>query len=349
MSFRLCVAAFLPLLLAASSDRRELDAVVARARADGAPYVVAILVEGREGAESWARELRESPGWRDSLPPDLPSVVVRVDRSPSVAARFGGTRFPMCLLLDSEGREVGRLQGQGDAGAVAESLGDLLETARGQASRLRVLEGNPEDVEALFGVGLYRWNRGERRLAAGYFRKILEIVGRAPPDGSEAEPQGPRRGLLASTHCYVAEEEIEAGSAESAEGHFRKALELAPEPVTRHRALLGLALCLRSLDRTDDAIGVLEEYVSSERGTDLDRALFSLGYLRLEAGDFDSARRHFRACAALFGDTRYGSRARRYLERLGGPEGDAEEAFRPPTAPSALRAGTSPTPRVPSD
>lgn len=96
------------------------------------------------------------------------------------------------------------------------------------------------------------------------------------PEGEGASSGGPRR-REARAEVRAGEAAMNAGNAEAALGHFRRAYDLSSEP----RTLLALSRALESLGRLDEAIACIEDAIQEGLPDHLARpALARLGALR---------------------------------------------------------------------
>ena len=330
----LCAALLVSIIGATALKARasqELDEALSRARS-GSQFLVVVLIGGVPSEEAWVRGQMGRPEWRRCTHPHA-QVVIRGDKSPSVAQRFGATTFPQFILLDAEGREVGRIQGKHPVEVLARRFRSIVEAAerfRSQEAR-GAQEASDPSPEVLYWIGAYRWNRGDRGLALESFQKVLEVAGRSP-DRS--------RNVLPSALIYVGQNELDQKRYAQAEKHFRRALAAAREEEPAYRATFGLAMSLRRQDRVAEAILVLEEFVtSSKKSSFLDQAHFALGYMQLEAGRGEEASRHFRTCASRYPLSLYGQRAKRYLQ-ADETEGQGKRPPEPPARGAVLLNST---------
>jgi tetratricopeptide (TPR) repeat protein len=269
-------------------------------------------------------------------------VILPAEESPSVAARVAATEFPQLILLDGEGREVGRMKGKQPVEVLAKKLRRMVEAAERFRQSEATLKANPLDPEALFWVGTYRWNRGDRFLAVECFQSLLDL-GRGPVAVD--------RENLSVALRHLAQHRLDCGRLEEAEDFFRRALSSARDDEHASSAAMGLSMCLRRQARVLEAIQVLEERFTQARvHAFLDQALFTLGYLYHEIGNREKASRYFGACREKFPDGLYGERSSRYFapsRRSPGavawvPRGTSEEAEAPgATATAPAQAFTT--------
>jgi len=349
--WRVAAAGLLLLVLAARQlPAQEFEAALAQARSIR-HFLVVVMVGGAEQDEAWIREQMGRREWTEGLRPHV-QVVVRADRNPSVATRFAAVAFPQFIVLDTDGREVGRVQGKQAASSLAERIRRIVEAAERFPGEDLLLQRSADDLEALFWVGTYRWNRGDRYLALESFRRILQLSdakglqhgdGGSDPTGrtAAARVQLVEDDIISSALRYVAQDEMDCGNFAAAEAYFRRALEITRDADTRCTAAYGLSMSMRRQGRTEEAIRLLESYVAGAPGSHVSgQILFTLGALHLEIGDRAGAREHFEACAARFPDTLYGLRSRRHLrpESLEGPAPGITLSF---TGSPGSRAGTS--------
>jgi tetratricopeptide (TPR) repeat protein len=295
--------------LGASACAGEIEEALVRARAENR-FLVLVLVSGDPGEESWVKDDLSGPEWAESIAPHAYRVA-RASEHPSLAARFDAATFPQFLLLDGDGREVGRLAGKRPLAELARSFGRMVKAA--ERCRERDARGNaqPLDIETLFWAGSYSWNRGDRLFAVECFEKVL---------GKTDD-----RRISVEAYGHIAQHHLDCGRYAEAEKAFRDALEQAGPEDRPERLALGLSLSLRRQGRIEEAALAIERHAEQRPGAQLGaKALFTLGYLRNELGDHAAARRHFAACASRFPGTVHGERARRYLG--GAAEPPAAEA-----------------------
>jgi tetratricopeptide (TPR) repeat protein len=238
-------------------------------------------------------------------------VVVDADANPSVAQRYGASTFPQLVVVDGDGKEVGRIEGRPNAAAQAR-LERLLWAARALQRSNRAADGSPEDAPSLFREGTHHWNRGDRSAAVQCFRKLVALPS-SRDDGAE--------NMLGSALCYLGQYELDRDDPESAETCFRQAQSRIKDPEGKYRCAFSLAMSLRKQGRPGEATSVLENYLSQASGSPwAGQALFALGYLKRESGDGEGARRHFQACRDLASGGLYGERSGRYLDVSGSPD-----------------------------
>ncbi len=310
-----------------------------RARLENRLLVVVLV--GRSGADtSWVRAELTRPEWTEAVRPHA-QVILPAEESPSVAARLAATEFPQLILLDGEGREAGRMKGKQPVEVLAKKLRRLVEAAERFRQSEATLKANPLDPEALFWVGTYRWNRGDRFLAVECFQSLLDL-GRGPAVVD--------RENLSAALRHLAQHRLDCGRLEEAEDFFRRALSSTRDEDHASSAALGLSMCLHRQARVLEAIQVLEErFTGTRRQAFLDQALFTLGYLYHEIGNREKASRYFDACREKFPDGLYGERSSRYFapsKRSPGvatrvPRGTSEAAATPGARTDAASGATA--------
>ncbi|MBI4604380.1 MAG: tetratricopeptide repeat protein [Planctomycetes bacterium] len=288
--------------LRASSAAAELDEALVSARGHGRLLVLALVAGAEEAA--WARAELARPEWARAIHPHA-QVALRADERPSVAVRFGVSRFPLLLVLDGEGRELGRVEGRQPAEALARKVAALLGASKRLRQAAPPLGAEAPEAESLFWEGACLWNGGERALAAERFERVLGMQGSAGAPSTET---------TAHALELLAEHHLDNGRHADAERCLRKAIETAPAPRAGSRTQLLLAMSLRGQGRLREAAAELEEKARSSPGALLDEELFSLGYLLHQLGDEDAAARRFLECAERYPETVYGRKARRYVK-----------------------------------
>lgn len=290
----------------------EFDAALLRARSLN--HLIALVLLGDGGTDdAWLREQLRRPEWVESLRPHS-QIVVRADKSPSLVARFGATTFPQYIVIDGEGREVGRLQGKQPVEVLARRFRSIIEAVeRFQKSDLALRE-NPVDAEALYWVGKYRWNRGDRSLAVDCFQKALTAGCQSRGDLQKSRTFDQE--LKAAALRHIAQHSLDCGNYARAEACFRQAFSSSQEEENLGRSALGLSMSLWRLGQSTEALGVLEKCWSSHPGSPVaDQVLFTLGYVNHELGQNDSASRYFQLLSERYPQSLYGQRAKRYLRR----------------------------------
>ncbi|HVR73322.1 MAG TPA: tetratricopeptide repeat protein [Planctomycetota bacterium] len=326
--------------LLGSQGSRDLDAAIGQARQNDKLLVVVLVERDRRGASPFELLLRQ-PEWAEAVRSHF-HMTVAADKHPSVAARFGATKFPLLVLVDGDGREVSRFEGDQSLEALARQVQCVLEaTERFRDSDAR-LKADPESVDALYWVGRYRWSRGERFQAVECFEQAALLT------REKRKHLAP--GLEADALCHVGEHHLDLKRFAEAESSFRQALQREPTPMTAARATLGLSSSLRRQDRLREAAAELEQHAALGNLALMDQVLFTLAYLQHEIGNRAEAARQFRDCAERFPLTVYGQRAARRTQvrsvlRPGSTGGDGStarvlEAARPVSASAATGAAT---------
>jgi TolA-binding protein len=282
----------------------KLDEAIRRARVLNHPLVVILYGPGTDG--NWAERVRRAE-WIQSMQPDT-HLFLQVEQNSSATLRLGVKEFPQVVVLDGEGREIGRLRGKQPVPVLGRKLSRLLEASERFLNATGRLDR--ADAEALLWQGKYRWNRGDRLRALASFRKVVDIAAVS----SAENPQ-----TVAEALCYIGQNALDCGDYREAEKNYRRALDKVAGGEVDWSSALGLSMSLRRQQRIEEAIVVLENCVSSPRApaemAPTAQALFTLGYLHHEMGNRGPASRHFTACNERFPGSLYGQRAIRYLAR----------------------------------
>jgi tetratricopeptide (TPR) repeat protein len=309
---------------AAAADSAKLDAALERARSRGSLLLVVLLDSEPSSSGRYASpaELLEAVRPHEHLE-------LRAEDCPEVLTRLSRGCVPRCVLLDGEGREMGRVEGATPARGLAAQVRKLILAAERYPRSREELERDPDAPEALYWCALYRWNRGDEYLAVRLFQRLVEVsAGHAPGD---------RRGLsstlLVDALQHLAGQCLKAGRFDDAEGLFRRAAEKAESDDQQAAAVLGLSRSLRRQGRLSDAVSTLESFLASHRGARRDEALFTLGYLCLEQGERKKGLQRFRELLDSYPDGVYRERALRYAKLS--PEGSAT-----PHSPAAPEKGS---------
>jgi tetratricopeptide (TPR) repeat protein len=293
---------------------RDIERALGQAR--GSSGLLVAFVVGSSADEAWAGRIIRGPEWLCSSQRHQ-HIVLRADQSPWVAARFAARALPLLLVLDGEGKEVGRIQGEQSADVLARRLRSMVTAVERFRESGEPLEEDASDPEAFYWLGTYRWNQGDHFLAAACFRRLCDLASRGAPVDGEVHAAGLR---------HLGEHALDRGEYAEAEGFFRRSLERARDVNSARGAALGLSLSLRRLGRLPEAVAVLEGTLASGRASWLDdQVLFALGYLHRELREHALSRKYFQECAAQFPESIHGERARRCIS--------AEEAIHegPPT------------------
>lgn len=234
-------------------------------------------------------------------------AVLTASQTPLLAARFGATKLPLVVLLDPQGKEIGRSAGLRSAGALLGAVRTLIDVAdKVMACRNRV-QRDPADVEAWYFLGDYHWYRGERHRALECFHNVLEL---------EGEASGPWADLVFRARQRVGEWLVGNNRLAEAEALLRV---VPVETVSDQHAswvFLQLALVLHRRGRTEEAVALLRDSVDRwERSPRAARIRFTLGCLLYSRGRRDAALEHFQFLQEHFPHNVYGHRARRYVEQ----------------------------------
>jgi len=262
----------------APSDGRRYSSAMARARAENT--MVALVLTARDPVEPGLAALFCDPAVEKALAATA-VLFLPADRNPAVVSRHGVERFPAVVFVDGWGREAGRVAAPSSPAAFA-----------GEAAQIATA---------------FAWSSCAHRAAA------------LDPRGLDA----------ARVSLDAADQLLSAGKPQEAEEGYASALRglrrpdgrgRSSEESSRGRAVLGLALSARALGRLEDAERILGAALDGGggdpalRGLWRERALFVSGQVQLERGETDAARGRFADCASEFRGSRYGERARRYLD-----------------------------------
>ena len=300
----------------------ELSEALLEARAASGLLVVAFLDDSSPMTPGLRSEI-EKPTWLELLAPHGQLVVSAPARS-GLLRQLAIRSLPSFLLLDGEGREIGRVDGSSPLESAGRKLREVLEAAAKSAECAARLQENPADAEALYWQGVREWNQGDRVAAVERFEKVAV---------SNTLLRLGTRDLTADALRMLGEARLEAGHFAEAESAFRGSLNRRGSPEQAALAALGLSRSLRRQGRVREAISAVETHFVSDKATAqprLDEALFTLGYLYSELGESEKAAQGFRAVMERFPSSRYAQRAGRYGFKtrslpLGGPDRDVKE------------------------
>ena len=236
---------------------------------------------------------------------------VCAEKSPSVLLQFGVKETPLCLLLEANGREVGRVRPGDPPEDLLSRLSDLLVAAGAYKRYGGEVDVSNRDLDSLFWVGYFHWSRGEHFKARRSFQDFTSLP--FPEDGADRE-------LRARALYRLGEYALEGGRFPAAAAFFEQALKLTENAARAARCALAQSRCLRRLGKPEEAIRSLEEQLQSGSSSRLhDRLLFSLGYLYMDLGDRRMAHRSFSACKRSYPDSTYGKKSAHYLQVMGLP------------------------------
>lgn len=274
-------------------------------------YLIVWVISADRKEELWLDDLFSTDHWRETAG-SYPSTTLHAEKNRSFLIQFAIQHVPLCLVLDSNGREAGRIQ-IGDLGreshrVLSSRLSDLLVAA--EASR-RYAEGadiRDGDSARLFWLGYFHWNRGERFKALRWFEEYSALP--STEGGADSE--------LKSRALYrQGEYALEGGHSKKAATLFARALELTRDTEQSARCALARARSLRRLGQLDQAIRTIETQLRTRPSSRLDdRLLFSLGYLYMDLGDRGKARTFFAECTMSFPTSAYSRKSAHYLQEL---------------------------------
>jgi TolA-binding protein len=311
MGRNICRGILLYLALGLSSSEslraaRDEEFNLALSQARSLNHLLALVLLGEEGPdEAWIREQLRRPEWRRSLEPHT-QLILRADRNPSLVSRFGATTFPQLILLDGEGREVGRLHGKEPVETLARKLQSIIKAVERFQESDSKLKEDPLDPNALFWIGKYRWNRGDRSVAVECFQRAMA---RSLENQSALDPE-----LRATALRHIAQHSLDHEDYAAAEASFREAFAASQDEENLGHSALGLAVSLWRLGRAAEALSVLEKCQASHPESPVaDQVLFTLGYVNHQLGQRAAALRYFHLLGERYPQSLYGQRAKRYL------------------------------------
>ncbi len=280
----------------------ELEDALKQARAFHRLLVLVFLDESGSKAESSPGAL-ECAAWQEQIAPHQQKIL-HLAKNYSLLRRFSIRDLPSFIVLDGEGREVGRVENQRGLGSAQRRLRDLLDAAERSSECTERLKKDPGDAEALYWVGAHEWNRGARVSAAERFEKVVTL-------GTQLH-LGPKD-LTADALRLLGEAHLELSRFTEAEDSFRRSLTRQGSPEQRSQAALGLGRSLRRQGKAREAICALEaHFLPATSEPSLDEALFMLGYLYTELGENEKAARSFHTVIEQFPSTDCAHRAELY-------------------------------------
>ncbi len=302
--------AFLVLCSSAPIGGADLVATLLERLGRDEYLVVWVVSSGREQT-LWLEDLSADATWRATAGAH-PSTTVHAEKNRSFLIQFAIESTPVCLVLDSNGREVGRVHVADltlDAMRFLPSrLSDLLlaaEASRRHENGSDIRDGDPA---TLFWLGCFHWNRGERYKALRSFEEYSAL----PCGENGAHPELKARALY-----RLGEHALETGQELRAEEYFARALDLTRAPERAARCALAHARSLRRLGQPERAIQSIENQLRSQPASPLrDCLLFSLGYLHLDLGHREKAREVFAECTTSFPTSAYSRKSAHYLRKL---------------------------------
>ena len=279
-------------------------------------YLIVWVISSDRGQMLWLEDLSSTTRWSKTIGSN-PTTTLHAEKNRSFLIRFAIDieHVPLCLVLDASGREVGRARVGSltkDAfGTLSIQLADLLkaaEASRRHGNGVAVRDGDPS---TLFWLGYFHWNRGERYKALRWFEEFAAL----PCTENGADSQLKARALYRH-----GEHALESGQSQKAAGLFARALDLTRSPEHAARCALARARSLRRLGKSDLAIQSLEIQLRSRKSSRLqDRLLYCLGYLYLDVGHREKARKAFTECTTNFPASAYGLKSAHYLRELNAP------------------------------
>lgn len=303
------------LLVCTSNPLRGADAVVTLLEELGPQdqYLVVWVISSDRRQEIWLEDLLSTKAWRDATR-NCASATLRAQKNPSFLIRFGVSSLPLCLVLDPSGREAGRLPAgnleSATDRALSRRLSELLvaaDASRRYRDGVDVRDGDPA---RLFWLGQYHWNRGERFKAIRWFE---EYATRPAKDNEDSE-------LKARALYRLGEHALEAENPSGAATLFAEALGWTRDAERAARCALARARSLRKLGRHDEAIRAIEAQLGAQPSSRLDdRLLFTLGYLHMDLGNVEKARKCFTECTTTFPKSAYGRKSAHYLREMTPP------------------------------
>ncbi len=279
-------------------------------------YLIVWVISSDRRQELWLEDLSTTTAWNETVG-SSPTTTLRAEKNRSFLIQFAIEieHVPLCLILDANGREVGRARVANltkDAfGTLSSRLADLLmaaEASRRHGNGVAVRDG---DSSALFWLGYFHWSRGERYKALRWFEEYTAL----PCTENGADSQLKARALYRQ-----GEHALEAGQSRKAAELFARALDLTRSPEHAARCALARARSLRRLGQSDQAIQSIETQLRSRPSSRLqDRLLFCLGYLYLDLGHREKARKAFTECTTNFPASAYSLKSAHYLHELNPP------------------------------
>jgi tetratricopeptide (TPR) repeat protein len=314
--------AFLALCVSAPIRGADVVATLLEHLGPDDEYLLVWVVSSSREQTLWLEDLAADPTWSAAVG-SHPTATLHAEKNRSFLIQFAIESTPVCLVLDSSGREVGRLR-------IAELTKDAVRSLPGRLSDLltaaeasRRYENGSDvrdgDASTLFWLGSFHWNRGERYKALRWFEEYTAL----PRGRNGADPELQARALY-----RLGEHALETGQIPRAEEHFSRALDLSRAPEQKARCALALARSLRRLGHADRAIQSIESQLRSQGASPLrDRLLFTLGYLHLDLGHREKAREVFTECMTSYPTSAYSRKSAHYLSELGeSPEERTEDA-----------------------
>ena len=276
-------------------------------------YLIVWVVSSDRTQELWVEDLSSTTRWSETVGSN-PTATLYAEKNRSFLVQFAIEieHVPLCLVLDPSGREVGRARVGNltkDAfGTLSSRLADLLmaaEASRQHGNGAAVRDG---DSSALFWLGYFHWSRGERYKALRLFEEYTAL----PRTVNGADSQLQARALYRQ-----GEHALEAGQNQKAAALFARGLNLTQSPEHAARCALARAGSLRRLGQSDQAIECIESQLRTRPPSRLqDRLLFCLGYLYLDLGQREKARKAFTECTTNFPASAYSLKSAHYLREL---------------------------------
>lgn len=274
-------------------------------------YLIVWVISADRKHEIWLEDLLSTKAWRGAAG-TRPSTALHAEKNPSFLIRFGVSSLPVCLVLDPAGREVGRIRaGELDRAtgpALSGRLSELLiaaDASRRYRDGVDVRDGDPS---RLFWLGQYHWNREERFKAIRWFEEYAAL----PAGDGDGDPELKARALY-----RLGEHALDTENPGRAAALFAEALGWTQDAERAARCALARARSLRKLGQHDEAIRSIEAQLGTQRTSRLhDRLLFSLGYLHMDLGNLERARKFFFECTTSFPKSAYSRKSAHYLREI---------------------------------
>ena len=194
-------------------------------------------------------------------------VAVKIDTEGSkkereITFRYDVTSLPTILFLSPEGRQLRRVNSFQSGYQFPFTMQEALETARGVITWEAALARNPDDAEALAGLGAHLYDMGAREAQQQCLDEARELLTKAVAKDADSPLEERRRSRMLLAIIHNVEHDFS-----EAEKLVKDALSLGPQSDDAPRLLFVLGRTYLSAGRRTESVEtfqiILREYPQS--------------------------------------------------------------------------------------